>query len=180
MDCDATHLTQRVGHDGQRSREHGFTLVEMVVAMLIMAVLAAAVILLFHGARRTSAAKAAQAAGASYSGAISAFKLDHVGRVPTIGNANDWPVVAAGPIMSPTTKTPYIRSGAPAPVTSNQVGLATTAPAASDPTHLGWLQYVAPAGARTFELVVYTRDDVTKPWTKSCSFGDGTLTTKAC
>lgn len=79
--------------------EHGFTLIEVLVVLIIIGILMAMVVPSFRGATTSSNAAIVTSAGQSYAEAIDAFALDHMGRVPIIGNG-DWPLLRldAGPL----------------------------------------------------------------------------------
>ena len=152
-------------------------MVELIVAMVILVTLCATAFFVFHGARSSASVKETTAAAGSYSGAIASFKLDHAGRVPTFGNATDWPVAADGPLMQtlgPNNKpNRYIRGGAPGAVTDRRVVISTGAPAVQPIEAKGWIQYVPAPDQRSFQLRTFTRDAANLPWAPGCAFSDG-------
>lgn len=75
----------------------GFTIVEVVVVCVIIGLLLAIAGSSLATPRKVASEKQLHAAAAHYKNAVTAFQLDHGGRVPTIGTA-DWPVAKDGPL----------------------------------------------------------------------------------
>lgn len=66
-----------------RAAERGFSVVELIVVMVIVAILAAAAIMTFRSAKGTSYQKEAITAATTYSQAIASFQSDHAKRNPS-------------------------------------------------------------------------------------------------
>lgn len=135
--------------------EAGFTLIELVVVMVIVAILMAIAVPSFRGGRKATDHKALVAAAQSYREAIEAFRLDHGGRVPF--QTADWSnTVGLGPVDDLTTK-PYMRAGVPDVVASGKVAIAGMGAGQSSTSGLGirYRAVAAAGGARTgYELLV--------------------------
>ncbi|MCW2950486.1 MAG: hypothetical protein JWN41_1499 [Thermoleophilia bacterium] len=167
----------RVGCNRMESRaEGGFSMIEMIVVIAMIAILSSVAVTMFVKAKSNSYEKQTLAAGASYAGAIASFKLDHEGRAPALGNSNDWPTANGGPIMLTSNaagRQPYIRSGAPDAVLNGSITVSAAAPTAGG-LQRGWLQYISKNGGRSYELAVFTRPNANTAWplAPTCSFGD--------
>lgn len=85
-----------------RASERAFTLVEMSVVVLIIAIMIAMSMMYFGGAKRTTQYKTAQAAATTYAEAIEAYMADNGQQAPVMGQAA-WPTASrddriAGPV----------------------------------------------------------------------------------
>ena len=120
----------------------GFSLIELMIVMSIIAVLLAIGGNMLLHARQDSAARSVAAAAQTYSQAVSTFRLDHR-RLPVIGAAQDWPTAANGPLDA--FAKPYIRSGAPEAIQNGVAGIGDTQASATAPQGSG--------------AIVYTRSD---------------------
>jgi type II secretory pathway pseudopilin PulG len=89
-------------HRPGRRAEHGFSLIQLLVVLLISAALMAVVASPIQGARRDGQRRAAIEAARTVAEAADRFRLDHGERPPRISNAQDWPVVNDGPRNSLT------------------------------------------------------------------------------
>lgn len=115
--------------------ERGFTLIEIMVVMLILAVLLGLVISSFRGARHTTAYRTAQSAATSYAEAIEAYMADN-GQVPPkmkVGSAA-WPatprsVRIGGPRDVMMRDKRYLPRAAPEAVGDGIVDLVPASPA---------------------------------------------------
>jgi type II secretory pathway pseudopilin PulG len=138
-------LRTRSSASTARTREHGFTLVEILVAMIIIIALMALAIIAFRGSKTATYEKEARAAGAAYAQGISAWQADHANRVP-----------GAADFMNPASKgptdllgKPYLPSE-PSGVAEGRIGFSVgancgTAPAAPTGTGVaqqsGWVSF---------------------------------------
>jgi prepilin-type N-terminal cleavage/methylation domain-containing protein len=101
-----------------RSAERGFTLVEIIVVLVIVAILMAIILPSFGGAKHTSDHQMLVTAAQDYADAVESFRLDHDGLVPQ--TSADWPADAARAVLGPVdsiTGKPYMHRGAPTGVT---------------------------------------------------------------
>jgi prepilin-type N-terminal cleavage/methylation domain-containing protein len=166
---------------GQRS-DAGFTLIEILVVMIIIAILMAVSVPTFLGAKKTARRKEATATALAYKQAVSQFMLDHSNRVPSFGVATDWPTATpnGGPVSMLTgTATPYMHP-LPETVSDRKVDVsAGTAPSAA--AGLEAVTYVssAPAGGGAvqtqYTLYAWARKDRSSPWDASthvCATGN--------
>lgn len=140
--------------------ERAFTLIEIIVALLIVAVLMSIAIGGFRGARHESRKGLVRTAAQSYAEAIDAFALDHAGRVPSFGGA-DWPKATSGPAKPNTVRASgatYLGTAIPDPVSAGNIDITGTSPsggsAPASPSVLGTIAYrvqppVAPATSST-------------------------------
>lgn len=96
----------------------GFTLLEILVVLTILALLMAIAIATMSAATRNAQAQAVTEAAVRYDSAIRNFRRDHGNRVPVQGSS-DWPVAVEGPVA--VTRRPYLRSGVPETVAREQV-----------------------------------------------------------
>jgi prepilin-type N-terminal cleavage/methylation domain-containing protein len=106
----------------RRSTERGFTLVEMLIALIIVGVLSAVLIPKFSSQRTTAKHKSGLSAAHQYYQAVIAFQGDHNGRIPDLRNdpiqrplcnsgsldGCEWPFTIEGP--RDDSGRPYIRS----------------------------------------------------------------------
>lgn len=165
----------------KRPTEQGFTLVEIVIVMVILAILMAAAIPMYNSAKRTTRYKDAVAAAASYRQAISAFQLDNGYLVPlsTVGVPPVWAGGASPDPLGPKNMLGkyYMPGGAPSEVAHKTMRIygaagfssVTTAsvPTGAIPTQVTAVQIAFPS-VSTFQLGVWTRDKNTSPWKLRC------------
>ncbi len=149
-----------------RAGEHGISLVEVIVVLLIIAILVGIVATGKQSTQRAGAMTAARAAGASYHDAIQQFMRDHGGRAPRWGA--DWPNAAAGPINAASMGRPYLDQ-APEGVTNGRVlvvdGAGGGATAGEAKSRVAYVR----VGERGYRLLV--QRVVGTAWTTSCEFG---------
>lgn len=93
-----------------RKRQSGFTLVEMLLVLVILAVLAAIVIPKFSGRTQQAKITAAQSQISSIETALDAFEVDN-GFYPTGGNG--LAALVDQPANAPSWKGPYLKKGVP-------------------------------------------------------------------
>jgi general secretion pathway protein G len=93
----------------RRRRQHGFTLVEMLLVLVILATLAAIVIPKFAGRSQQAKVTAAQSQISSLELALDAFEVDN-GYYPKSGALND---LIQAPANSPNWKGPYLPKAVP-------------------------------------------------------------------
>lgn len=148
----------REAHGRQRD-ERAFTLVELIVALLIIAILLGLAITQLRGSKQTTYFKTASAVALTYSDAIEAYMADNGQRVPRPGVAGEWPNVKQGPVdalrLAPGGgKRPYLRS-VPEPVSSGLVRVFGSSGTGS-PRATVTLQTPGGAASGTYRLVVST------------------------
>jgi prepilin-type N-terminal cleavage/methylation domain-containing protein len=96
-----------------RRSEGGFSLVELVIAMLIIGILMGVVATTQKGTKDTVRRQEAIVAAHSLQKAVEGFRRDREGRVPS--TATDWPVAVKGPIDADASRR-YMRAMFPAAV----------------------------------------------------------------
>ncbi|MBC7644368.1 MAG: prepilin-type N-terminal cleavage/methylation domain-containing protein [Thermoleophilia bacterium] len=89
--------------------EDGFTLVELLVVLVIIAILMAVAVMSFTGAKKTSYHRNAIAAAESYRDAVDAYMADNGNVAPALGSAA-WSAASAGPVDALVQNKPYIRT----------------------------------------------------------------------
>lgn len=150
---DRTHREQRTHTHGARAREGGFTMIEILVALVIVMILAGAAIIAFRGSKTSTHAKEAISAGSALTQAISSYQADHQNQLPNAGNASQWSATQ-GPLN--LLGKPYVPSIAG--VSEGRIKLSTTdcgATATSGGTASGVVSYCSrPADAPNFAVRV--------------------------
>lgn len=137
--------------------DHGFTLVELIIVMSIIAIMMAISYPMYKSTRETVRKKAIVAAAGSYAGVVSTYRADNANFTPTLGVATEWP---AGSIQGPLNKQfvppkPYLRGGPPEIMVvglsiPSQGGRLLAAPSATG----GTLVYTR-VGTTMFRIVAY-------------------------
>lgn len=100
--------SSRDTHARARTRERGFTVVEITVAMVIVAILMGVAMLGLRSAKGAAYGKEAIAAGAGYSDAIAKFRTDHALQNPAAGDMMTLQGRPAGPRSLVNPAKPYI------------------------------------------------------------------------
>lgn len=80
----------RVARAGARDEGGGFTLIEVLVVMAIVALLLAVTIPTFSGSRHAGDAKVVEGVAVHYRDGIAEFQFEHANRVPEMARASDW------------------------------------------------------------------------------------------
>lgn len=108
-------------------REHGFSVIEMMIALLVIAILIAVVAMGFGGAKKATYAQEGKTVGSAYMQAVSQYHADFANRhPPTTGpptqrwSGNNAPDTQRGPLN--LTGAPYMKS-VPDAVSSGRVGV---------------------------------------------------------
>jgi len=163
----------------KRPPEQGFTLVEILIVMVIVAILMIAAIPAYNAAKRTARYKDTVAAASSYRQAISSFQLDNGNLVPRAAIVPAvWPAGATFPYGPKNILGKYyMRSGAPSEVahkTLRVYGAAGTSsvttgtpPAGALATEVSAVQIAFPSPI-TFQIGVWTRKNSTTAWVLRC------------
>lgn len=152
------------------SNASGFTLVEVIIAMVLISILLAVAIPTLRGSQKTANFKQALGVGLTYDDAVKAFQSSHGGRAPVFGTA-DWPVAIRGPV---SLGKPHLRGGVPEAVSNRTHGVlvaGSLAAGATDKHSVVVYQRTAggPASATAYRITVY-REGETQP---ACYLGDG-------
>jgi type II secretory pathway pseudopilin PulG len=148
-------------------------MLEVVVAMVVIAILFGLITSQFQGARSDAQGRRAGEAASVYARAIEEFRQDHGGRAPILGAANDWPNAELGPVSLGGVA--LMDRGAPELVRDNIAGVAGTLDAAKGSQ--GAIVY-SRTGEATWEIAVFVRagDD----WDKQCEIASSGRTKRAC
>ncbi len=103
----------RIGKEGNRRarQARGFTLVEMLLVLVILAALAAVVVPKFAGRSKQARVTAAQSEIAALETALDSFEVDN-GFYPA-GGPSGLEALVAQPSGSPDWRGPYIKKGVP-------------------------------------------------------------------
>lgn len=167
------------GHARVGAAERGFTVIELLVVMLIIAALMAIVIPKLTGARESGRTASVLAAAQSYAEAVDGFALDHTGRVPVLGSA-DWPVADRGPLQpipmaGSGTLPSYLGRTVPEQVSGSSVDIVSASPAGQAAPATGQdgvIRYVAGAPNSSYRIEVWiSKQDGTFPATMHCWLG---------
>lgn len=118
--CRPTQFVTRTDHR-QRASD-GFALAEFLVVCAVITILTALVMPSLLGSRTSGRRGQAIAAARPYATAVSAFMLDHRGRVP-VAATPDWPATDAGPVNFMGVS--YLHDGPPEAVADGLVAVAT-------------------------------------------------------
>ncbi|MCW2971898.1 MAG: hypothetical protein JWN72_171 [Thermoleophilia bacterium] len=171
--------------------ERGFSLIELIIAMVLVAIMMAVVIPQFFGSKAATRRKEAIAAGSAYRAAVSQFQADHGNRLPAAGagtaptatcaaGGGDMTLIsgkAAGP--KNLLCKPYMR-GLPSGVQEGRVGISQdgsncgTLPtnAGSSPNATGWVSYCSSGiDSNSYVVRVSARKSQTSPWEAVCATG---------
>jgi len=103
-----------------RSREAGFSVAELIIAMAILTILTIIAMMSFNGAKRSSRVDETKAVGSAYMQAISQYHADHANRHPTTPAGDNSAAVKAGPLN--LLNRPYL-SPMPEAVSDGRVGV---------------------------------------------------------
>lgn len=76
-------------HPTSLRRERGFTMVELLIVMVIVAILAAVAMILFRGSRATAIERDAKATASAYDTAMTSYLADHGNKAP---HNNEFPM----------------------------------------------------------------------------------------
>ena len=157
-----------------RTHERGFSLIEILVALIITAILLAVLVSTFGGAKSTTYRNEAKAAGSAYLQAVSQYQADFANNVPPTTGPNRWssaPVTIArrGPLN--LMGKPYLASP-PDGVADGRIGVsvavpaqctgstpATTPPPGATPKTQGWVIvcYAADSAGTLSQAFVHVR-----------------------
>lgn len=104
---------------------HGFTQLEMVVALVVVAILTAVAVPVFIKSRERAERTNIIAVAQTYNGAINQFQMDHNSRAPQIAPDADWAIAEGGPIAIGMSRAgnnlPYLRGRTPDLVSNGTV-----------------------------------------------------------
>lgn len=173
-----------------RRREAGFTLVEILVALLIIAILVVVMIRAFGGAKGATYAQEGKTVGSAYMQAVSQYHADFANRHPATWTGNNTTAAQQGPRN--LTNQPYMKT-VPESVTAGRtgvsVGVAANCGTGSAPTapsgaaaHTSWVAVCFGAEPRYF-VKVFARKSAGAGWGvadagKVCFMGATTATPK--
>lgn len=158
--------------------DDGFSLVEVIVVLVIVATLMALVVPRFTSARKATNAKNAVTATMALGEAVSAFQLDRGGRAPTPGTT-DWPDLGKGPVD--LEGRPYLRAQYSTSFSDGSMQLQANGRTTPEQGHTRARVVYTPvstalnAAATSFTLTIYLRNETgggfsTKPL---CQVSDG-------
>jgi prepilin-type N-terminal cleavage/methylation domain-containing protein len=146
-------------------RDEGFTLVELLVVMFIVAIMLSVALMSAHNTRATGGSLQAMAVAQTYADSIDRFAREHSGRFPRAPGSPDWAGGAnakRGPMADVLGTIKYYLRQVPEPVQTGSVlvgASSTTAPT---------INYVSDAAGTSYELVI------TIPTRAPCVIRDGT------
>lgn len=162
------------------SRERGFTLVEVLVVMMIIAVVTSFGVMSLRSSRDTGGRLEVKAAAMRYADAVERFQAEHGRTPPRLGTA-DWPAgaLASGPVKrleigagAPVIR-PYLRGTPPELMQrTGATGGRITAQAPAPGARGGHIVYTA--RAHSFRIDVFWNG------TPVCSLGDVPAGTRTC
>jgi prepilin-type N-terminal cleavage/methylation domain-containing protein len=153
----------------RRTRESGFTVVEMMIALFIIVVLAIVAFKAFGGAKKATYANEAKTVGSAYMQSVAQYQADFANRNPTAAawSGNNTTAAQRGPLN--LTNQPYMKS-VPEAVAGGRVGISVNSncgTTASNPsgasTHTGWVS-VCYGAEPQFYVRVLSRKDAGSPW----------------
>ena len=132
-------------------KEHGLSIIEVVVVLVIIAILASFGIWTLDHSRDVGIVRAGVDAAQAYDNAVDQFRRDHAGVAPDVPGSADWPDAEKGPKpqMAATYEVyRYLRS-IPDGIRTGTVELQSPGS-----THIAGLTYTRLAGDRDYELVL--------------------------
>lgn len=169
-------LTQHTNVQPCCTEQYGFTLTEVIVVMVVMAILMAAALSSFRGPKESANRKMLSSAAQTYATAIDGFKRDHASRAPVVSGGPaadrtvDWSSNTPGSLkngpmdsdIDPITekRALYIKGGLPDAVSANRVVIRSADyPAKLEGNTVGALSYIsgAPAAPNEYALVAFAR-----------------------
>lgn len=144
-----------------RRSERGFSLIELIVVGLIIAILLGVIISTFRGSKKATYAKAGQVSAYAYQDAVEAYMADNGQRAPHIGDKTQWHVDAdRGPIDPQFSNKTYMRT-IPEQVRAGMVDLVVKGEK-NNPSAQAIIEYTAEDGAPglySFHVWVAQGDD---------------------
>lgn len=162
-------------HPSRSVREHGISLVEVLVVLMIVLILGAIGTMSLRGSRETGGRMEARAAARLYADAAQRFQLDHGRRTPVLGST-DWPTANAGPVKrfamggAPTIR-PYLTKNIPDVMTrTSELGSRF----AGSPVARGGTLVYRRSGQFRFTIDVYWNG------TRTCTAGNVPVGTTPC
>ena len=156
-----------------RTREDGFTIVELLIAMLIIVILVVVAIKAFGGAKGATYANEAKAAGSAYLQAVSQFQADNANRLPA---ANQWDA-QRGPRN--LLNQPYMKT-APEGVLAGRIGVSNTCPGGNPPgSFVGYVNVCMQAAPRYYVRVASRKSPSATTWA-FCFLGSAPAGSPAC
>lgn len=152
----------------KQTKQRGFTIVELLIVVVIIAILAAITIVAYNGIQNRAKASAAAGAAATLQKKLEAYNVD--------STASNYPsTVAALGVAADSAKTWYMTTGATGAVIVT-TGTAAMSTAPSDPKTIDYYQCNSGAGYK----INYWDYSASTPGIKTISSGDQTnCSTKA-
>lgn len=159
----------------------GFTIVEIVFALLILTVLGAVAMAFMQPARQRVSGGTALAVATTYASAVDAYKRDHHQNVPELSVTSAyWPVaaIAAGPID--LLGRPYLKSTEIPDAIGNKsvvlIGATADVPDVNIPSLTGYVQYTTTATATrrgyAFQVFYKVGSSGSYTWKARCVLSD--------
>jgi prepilin-type N-terminal cleavage/methylation domain-containing protein len=156
-------------------RESAFSLVELLVALAVVAILMSIAIATFGGAKSSVRGNEAKSIGTAYAQAISQFQADHANRNPTSAQMSTVDGYSVGPTN--LVGKPYMTSLPEGVGTRVGVDMACGSPGGGAFT--GWVSYCPEGDGPLFGVRVNTRPKASAPWGPACWLGS-TANTPRC
>lgn len=142
-----------------RARQDGFTLIEAVIVMVILAIITGIAVPHFLGAKKTGFKREAAAAGATYRNAITAYQRQNMGRSPQAPGTADWPDNKGPKNFIDPTNPSYLSNGVPPAVLRGEVVVLAGAAGAPPPPAKAAVFYQPDANVvGAYSLVVTAAD----------------------
>lgn len=166
-------------HRERTRSDAGFTLPEMLVVMIIIAILMAIAVPSFLGAKGSARLKEGATYAATYQRAVASYMADNGNRVPV--GAAQMPADGSGPRN--LLNKPYMREGIPDGVKKTTVQFCNGACGASA-TAFTQIRYLPNANQISYAIEVWGRKKLANPMTAYCALGNDAsnsmVTSKPC
>ncbi len=170
------HMTRQ----NHNVRERGFSLIELLVVMAVIAVLMSIAVMAFRSARYTVNTNEARTVGSAYMQAVSQYQADHANLNPTLTGSSPSADIEKGPLN--LLNKPYLKS-IPDAISHGRIGVSMggancsgTAVAGAG-SRVGWVSVCYGPPPQHYVRVAARRDPSAATWT-ICYMGSTTATPK--